>query len=137
MLADRSSARECATSSRSAPTTSPQYVLAMDRQHPVLARAGRRPAPGGAAHDRARGRPAPRDAGIWVGACGGIAGDPLGSVILAGLGVTELAASIPSVAATKALVRRTRLDDAEALARRALACRSADEVRALVPGARP
>jgi phosphoenolpyruvate-protein phosphotransferase len=134
MLADQL-ARECAFFSIGTNDLT-QYVLAMDRQHPVLAAQadGLHPA---VLRMIERAVAGARDAGIWVGACGGIAGDPVGSVILAGLGVAELSVSIPSVAATKALVRRMRLDDAEALARRALACRSAAEVRALVPGAGP
>ena len=52
-----------------------QYVLAMDREHPGARQAGRRAAPGGAAHDRQTVRAADA-AGIWVGVCGGIAGDP-------------------------------------------------------------
>ena len=72
--------------------------------------------------------------GRWVGVCGGVAGDPLGAVILIGLGVTELSMSIPSIAAIKARIRTVSMKDARELARRALACGSADEVRALVKG---
>ncbi|MGZ8997150.1 MAG: putative PEP-binding protein, partial [Rhodospirillales bacterium] len=71
-------------------------------------------------------------AGKWVGACGGVAGDPLGVVILSGLGVRELSVSIPSIAAVKAQIRNLSLDKARSLARRALACRTAGEVRALI-----
>src|SRR5258708_23793684 len=67
----------------------------------------------------------------WVGVCGGVAGDPLGAVIIIGLGVTELSVSIPSIAAIKARVRGLSLKDAQSLARRALACDSAEAVRAL------
>jgi phosphocarrier protein FPr len=70
-------------------------------------------------------------AGKWVGVCGGIAGDPKGAVILVGLGVTELSMSIPSIAAVKAQMRRLAFKDAQALAKQALACRTAAEVRAL------
>jgi phosphoenolpyruvate-protein kinase (PTS system EI component) len=70
-------------------------------------------------------------AGRWVGVCGGMAGDPKGAMILAGLGVTELSMSIPSVAAIKSRLRAQSLVDMRALAKRALACQSAAEVRAL------
>ena len=70
-------------------------------------------------------------AGKWVGVCGGVAGDPKGAMILAGLGVSELSMSIPSVAAIKARLRTQSLTDLRALAQRALACRTAAEVRAL------
>ena len=70
-------------------------------------------------------------AGKWVGVCGGIAGDPKGAAILVGLGVTELSVSIPSIAAVKAQIRRLSFEKTKALARQALACRTAAEVRAL------
>jgi phosphoenolpyruvate-protein phosphotransferase len=134
MLAEQL-ARECAFFSIGTNDLT-QYVLAMDRQHPVLAAQadGLHPAVLRMIERTVAGA---REGGIWVGACGGVAGDPLGSLILAGLGVAELSVSIPSVAATKALLRRARMDDAEALARRALACRTAAEVRALAPGGPP
>jgi multiphosphoryl transfer protein len=72
----------------------------------------------------------------WVGVCGGVAGDPLGAVILIGLGVTELSVSVPSIAAIKARIRSVSLQEAQALARRALACDSAEAVRGLVKAKR-
>ena len=107
-----------------------QYVLAMDRTHPVLARQADALHPAvlrlvKAVVDAA----APTDA--WVGVCGGVAGEPEGALILAGLGVDELSVSIPAVAAVKARLRGVALADARALAERALACSTADEVRGL------
>jgi phosphocarrier protein FPr len=107
-----------------------QYTLAMDRLHPVLAKQadGLHPAvlrmvdmvvKAASAH------------GKWVGVCGGIAGDPKGAIILTGLGVTELSVTIPSVAAIKATLRRVSREQAQALAKRAMACRTAAEVRSL------
>jgi hypothetical protein len=69
-------------------------------------------------------------AGRWVGACGGIAGDPVGALIFTGLGVDELSMSLPSIA-VKAAMRRYSLGQAREFARRALACVTADDVRAL------
>ena len=108
-----------------------QYVLAMDRLHPQLARQadGLHPAVLRMIDQTVRAADA---AGKWVGACGGVAGDPLGVVILSGLGVRELSVSIPSIAAVKAQIRNLSLDKARSLARRALACRTAGEVRALI-----
>ncbi|MBL8659302.1 MAG: phosphoenolpyruvate--protein phosphotransferase [Rhodospirillales bacterium] len=107
-----------------------QYVLAMDRLHPQLARQadGLHPAVLRMIEQTVR---AAEQAGKWVGACGGVAGDPLGVVILTGLGVSELSVSIPSIAAVKAQIRNLSRDKARALAGRALACRTAAEVRAL------
>jgi multiphosphoryl transfer protein len=107
-----------------------QYTLAMDRVHPMLAKQadGLHPAVLRMIDQTVR---AAKSAGKWVGVCGGIAGDPRGAVILAGLGVTELSVAIPSIAAIKAQIRRLSFDQAQALARQALACRTATEVREL------
>jgi phosphoenolpyruvate-protein phosphotransferase len=107
-----------------------QYALAMDRMHPSLARQvdGLHPAVLRMIDQTVRAAEA---AGKWVGVCGGIAGDPLGAEILTGLGVTELSMSIPSVAAVKAHLRGVSQASTKALARKALACSTADEVRAL------
>uniref|UniRef100_A0ACD5GYR3 PEP-binding protein n=1 Tax=Desertifilum tharense IPPAS B-1220 TaxID=1781255 RepID=A0ACD5GYR3_9CYAN len=83
-----------------------QYVLAMDRDYPALAKQadGLHPAVLRMIHQTVQAASA---AGKWVGVCGGIAGDPKGAVILTGLGVAELSISIPSVAAVKAKLRGT------------------------------
>jgi phosphocarrier protein FPr len=70
-------------------------------------------------------------AGKWIGVCGGIAGEPRGALILAGLGVAELSMSLPSIASIKAQLRNTSLVRMKAFAKKALACHSAAEVRAL------
>ncbi|MGR0185743.1 phosphoenolpyruvate--protein phosphotransferase [Azospirillum aestuarii] len=108
-----------------------QYVLAMDRLHPVLAPQadGLHPA---VLRMVERTVDAARRAGIWVGACGGVAGDPAGAVLLAGLGVAELSVAIPAVASVKARLRAIAMADAERTAREALDCADAAEVRALV-----
>jgi phosphocarrier protein FPr len=108
-----------------------QYVLAMDRGNPTLARQadGLHPAVLRMIDQACRAAVAKNR---WVGVCGGVAGDPLGAVILIGLGVTELSVSVPSIAAIKARIRSVSLQEAQALARRALACDSAEAVRGLV-----
>lgn len=107
-----------------------QYVLAMDRGHPMLGKQADALHPAVLRMIDATVRAAAA-ANKWVGVCGGIAGDPLGSLILAGLGVTELSVAIPSIAAVKAATRRVSLADLRVLAQQALACRTAAEVRAL------
>ena len=101
----------------------------MDRGHPMLARQadGLHPAVLRMIDQTVR---ATEGKGTWVGVCGGVAGEPLGAVILIGLGVTELSVSIPSIAAIKARIRNVSMRDARALAQRALACDSAEAVRA-------
>jgi len=107
-----------------------QYVLAMDRLHPMLAKQadGLHPAVLRLVDQTVT---AATVAGKWVGVCGGIAGDPKGAVILIGLGVTELSMSIPSIAAVKAKLRNISLADAKAVAQRALACQNSADVRGL------
>ncbi|MFD2173207.1 phosphoenolpyruvate--protein phosphotransferase [Rhodobacter lacus] len=107
-----------------------QYALAMDRMHPVLAKQadGLHPAVLRLIDQTVRAADA---AGIWVGACGGIAGDPFGARILSGLGVKELSVSIPSVAGVKAVLRRVPMAENQALAARALVCADAATVRKL------
>jgi len=67
-----------------------------------------------------------------VGVCGGIAGDPRGAIILAGLGVSELSMNLPSIAAIKARLRGISLAQAKTVAVKALACKTAAEVRDLL-----
>jgi multiphosphoryl transfer protein len=107
-----------------------QYALAMDRMHAALAKNvdGLHPAILRMIDMTVR---AAKGAGKWVGVCGGVAGDPLGAAILSGLGVAELSMSLPSIAAVKASLRKIKRADAENLARRALACSTAGEVREL------
>ncbi|MCL4561525.1 MAG: phosphoenolpyruvate--protein phosphotransferase, partial [Chloroflexi bacterium] len=111
-----------------------QYTLAMDRLHPMLARRadGLHPAVLRMVDKTVQ---AAQEAGKWVGVCGGVAGDPKGAILLMGLGVTELSLSIPSVAAIKARLRNISVSEARSLAKQALACRNAAEVRMLAyPG---
>jgi phosphoenolpyruvate-protein phosphotransferase len=107
-----------------------QYTLAMDRLHPQLAKQA------DALHPAVlrmidKTVQAVRAEGKWVGVCGGVAGDPQGAVILAGLGVSELSVSVPSVAAVKARIRDMSMEDMQRLAQQALECRTAAEVRSL------
>lgn len=107
-----------------------QYLLAMDRGHPTLAKQadGLHPA---VLRAIAQTVNAANTAGKWVGVCGGIAGDPIGATILAGLGVKELSVSIPSIPAVKAKLRSLSLPQMQRLAQRALQCKTAEEVRHL------
>jgi phosphoenolpyruvate-protein kinase (PTS system EI component) len=114
-----------------------QYTLAADRGnghvapivdslHPAVLRLIRATVQGA----QARGR--------WVGMCGELAADATATALLLGLGLTELSMSAPAIPAVKQAVRSTRMEDARELAKRALACSTAAEVRALVAdGLRP
>lgn len=107
-----------------------QYLLAMDRGHPTLAKQADalHPAILRAVYQTVQAATA---AGKWVGVCGGLAGEPQGAVILAGLGVKELSVSIPSIPTIKAKIRGLKYKQMQRLAQKALKCRTAEEVRAL------
>lgn len=109
-----------------------QYALAVDRTHPLLAKRADSLHPVvlrlidstiRAAHEK----------GKWVGVCGGLAADPLGALLLTGLGIDEL--SVPAAVAPqiKAAIRREDLAGLTKLARKALNLRDARAVRALRP----
>ncbi|ONG55894.1 phosphoenolpyruvate--protein phosphotransferase [Pseudoroseomonas deserti] len=107
-----------------------QYALAVDRLHPTLGARSDALDPAvlrlidmtvKAAHGRGR----------WVGVCGNLAADAMAAPILVGLGVDELSVSIPNVAALKAQIRGMTMLAAEKVARAALDCATAAEVRAL------
>jgi phosphoenolpyruvate-protein phosphotransferase len=109
-----------------------QYTLAVDRTHPLLARRADSLHPAvlrlirdtvTAAHDK----------GKWVGVCGGLAADPLGALILTGLGVDELSMPPALVPQIKALLRREDFTQLTTLAQKALNQRDARAVRALRP----
>jgi phosphocarrier protein FPr len=111
-----------------------QYTLAMDRLHPMLAKQADALHPAVLRMIDSTIRAA-EAAGIWVGACGGLAADPAGAVILTGLGISELSAGIPSIAALKSQLRKLSLASAQDLAKRALSCCNAMTVRRLVAAA--
>ena len=68
--------------------------------------------------------------GIWAGVCGEIAGDPVLTPLLIGLGVDELSAAPPVVPQVKYIVRRLKLTEAQELAEFALQCESPSEIYA-------
>ncbi|MDE1917825.1 MAG: phosphoenolpyruvate--protein phosphotransferase [Sphingomonadales bacterium] len=107
-----------------------QYTLAIDRQNPELASEADSLHPavlrliamtveGAKAHGR------------WVGVCGGLAGDPFGAALLAGLGVGELSMTPRDIPAVKARLRASDATSLRALAASALLASTAADVRAL------
>ena len=107
-----------------------QYALAIDRQntelapdadslHPAVLRLIHMTCEGAARHGR------------FVGVCGGIAGDPFGACLLAGLGVHELSMTPRDLAGVKARLRAADMGELRALARRACEQEDAAAVRAL------
>ena len=107
-----------------------QYTLAMDRGNPALAKEadGLHPAVLRMVDQTVR---AAHGEGKWVGVCGNLAADPAAAAILIGLDVDELSVGIPNIPGLKAQIRDMAYEDAKDLARRALMCDAAAEVRAL------
>lgn len=110
-----------------------QYTLAVDRgnarisylyepMHPSILRLVRNTVEAGHAH------------GIWVGMCGEVAGDPLYSVLLVGLGLDELSISAYMIPEVKRIIRSITFDEAKSLVRRAMGLATAGEIRRLVGG---
>lgn len=106
-----------------------QYSLAVDRlneriahlyepTHPAIIRLIKMTADAGAKH------------GVWTGVCGEMAGDPVLTPLLLGLGVTELSAAPGAVPQIKYLIRRLKMTEARELADFALNCESASEILA-------
>ena len=107
-----------------------QYALAIDRQNPELASEADSLHPA-VLRLIAMTVAGARTHGRWVGVCGGLAGDPFGAALLAGLGVTELSMTPRDIPAVKSRLRASRMDELAALAARALDMEGAAEVRAL------
>lgn len=75
---------------------------------------------------------AAHEAGIWIGMCGELAGNPLATPVLLGLGLDELSMSAPAIPAVKEAVRNLTLDEARRIAGEALAAGSAEAVMTLL-----
>jgi phosphotransferase system enzyme I (PtsI) len=106
-----------------------QYSLAVDRlnekiahlyepTHPAILRLIKMTADAGRKH------------GIWTGVCGEMAGEPVLTPLLLGLGVMELSAAPSVVPQIKYLIRRLKMNEAQALAAFALDCESGAEILA-------
>jgi len=108
-----------------------QYVMAADRGNARVAElaSALQPAVLRMIRDAAE---AAHDAGIWIGMCGELAGNPLATPVLLGLGLDELSMSAPAIPAVKAAVRELTMDEAREIAGRALAADSADAVLTLL-----
>jgi phosphotransferase system enzyme I (PtsI) len=66
--------------------------------------------------------------GIWVGVCGEIAGDPILTPLLLGLGVDELSAAPAVLDQVKYIIRRVKLEEVRQLADFALTSESPTEI---------
>jgi phosphotransferase system enzyme I (PtsI) len=71
-------------------------------------------------------------AGIRVGLCGEMAGEPLYSLILVGLGIDEMSMNSTSIPIVKSVLRGTKLAAARELAEQALSLATSTEIEQLV-----
>ena len=108
-----------------------QYTLAMDRGNSALASKhdGLHPA---VLRLIAQTIDAAHKYGKRADICGELGSDAVAIPILLGLGMDELSVSIPSVPTVKAQVRSLKISELQSLAREALNCATAQEVRELV-----
>jgi phosphotransferase system enzyme I (PtsI) len=106
-----------------------QYMMAVDRDNnavaplyqqfnPAVLRAIKMIVDGG--HKR----------NIWVGMCGEMAGDPLATVLLVGLGLDELSVVPAILPEIKKIIRSVKYRDAKRVAETALGMEDAEEIRA-------
>jgi phosphotransferase system enzyme I (PtsI) len=75
---------------------------------------------------------AAREAGIPVSSCGEMSGNPLGSLVLIGLGCHALSVAPHQVPMVRSLVRSVRISGLESLALAVLSSPASGEVRALL-----
>lgn len=108
-----------------------QYVLAIDRGHPVLSSEadGLHPSVLQLIDNTVKSA---HKYGKWVGVCGELASDSDALAVLLGLGVDELSVSVKQIAMVKMHIRSLNLSDCKTLALHALQCDNASDVRRLV-----
>jgi len=74
------------------------------------------------------------NAGIWVGMCGEMAGEPLAIPILLGFGLDEFSMNPPAIPQAKEIIRNWDTKQARSLAEQALLCQIPEDVETLVLG---
>jgi phosphocarrier protein FPr len=107
-----------------------QYVLAADRGNPSLARMQDALHPA-VLRTVAAVVAGAETAGIPVAACGELAGDPAGALVLAGLGIRELSADPAALDGVRAALAGASDAELGELAGQALAASDAETVRTL------
>jgi len=106
-----------------------QYSLAVDRMNEKIAHLYEPTHPAIVRLIKATVEAARRQK-IWVSVCGEMAGDPVLTPLLVGLGVDELSVAPPLVGPIKFMIRRLKDSEAAELADFALTCESASEILA-------
>jgi phosphotransferase system enzyme I (PtsI) len=71
---------------------------------------------------------------VWVGMCGQMAGDPLATLLLVGLGIDELSVVPQILPEIKKIIRSIRFKEARRIAEKALSFSTADDVKKYLIG---
>lgn len=67
--------------------------------------------------------------GIWVGLCGEMAGDPLATVLLVGMGVDELSTSAMAIPEIKKIIRSVTFEEAQRVAGQVLTLSTINDIK--------
>jgi phosphotransferase system enzyme I (PtsI) len=67
--------------------------------------------------------------GVWVGMCGEMAGDPLATILLLGLGLDEFSVVPNMLPEIKKIIRSVKFSEAQKIAKQALTLKTDDEIK--------
>ncbi len=104
-----------------------QYSLAVDRVNEKIAHLYQ-PAHPGVLRLIQTVIKAAHEAGLWVGMCGEMAGDPALALVLLGMGLDEFSTSPAAIPELKKTIRSVHLPDTQRLAKNVLQLSSAEEI---------
>ncbi len=108
-----------------------QYVLAVDRGNDVVSSLYQEFNPAVVRFLRRiidRGK----KKGVWVGMCGEMAGDPLATILLLGLGLDEFSVVPNMLPEIKKIIRSVKYSDAQKVAKQVLMLKTEDEIKDLL-----
>ncbi|TCS42351.1 phosphoenolpyruvate--protein phosphotransferase [Reinekea marinisedimentorum] len=108
-----------------------QYVTAVDRGHAGLDYLAD-PLNPGLLRLMSMAATAAQEKGVWVGLCGGLAGDLDATPLLVGMGLSELSVSAPVIAEVKQRIRQLDSRACQTLLQQCLNSATSDEVRELL-----
>lgn len=104
-----------------------QYTLAVDRGNEKIANLYQ-PLHPGVLRLIKQVIDASHEGGKWTGMCGELAGDPMATMVLLGLGLDEFSMSASSIPSVKKLIRMLNYSDAQEIAEAAINMSSPEEV---------
>lgn len=105
-----------------------QYTLAADRNNPQV-KQYYDPHHPAVLHSIKQVADAARKSGKKASVCGEMAADPLNALLLIGMGIHDFSLSAPCIPLVKQAIRSHTLKECQNLARKALTCRTANEIK--------